>query len=146
MLAAGQGGPFATVLARSWTGDGLGMLIVGGLLLAWLADPGSPARPRHRAAEAVALGASAALLGWLAFWAWRPGLTYLCLLPLGWAALRFGARGATSVAGVLAVAGEWATLTDHGMFRRGHRPQRRPGGLGPAAVPCDSGPGRALAR
>jgi signal transduction histidine kinase len=116
MLAAGQGGPFATVLARSWTGDGLGMLIVGGLLLAWLADAGSPARPRHRTVEAVALGVSAALLGWLAFWAWRPGLTYLCLLPLGWAALRFGARGATTVAGVLAVAGEWATLTDHGMF------------------------------
>ena len=116
MLAAGQGGPFATVLARSWTGDGLDMLIVGGLLLAWLADAGSPAKPRHRDAEAVALGVSAALIGWLAFWAWRPGLTYLCLLPLGWAALRFGARGATSVAGVLAVTGEWATLTDHGMF------------------------------
>jgi len=116
MLATGQGEPFATVVARSWTGDGLGVLIVGGLLLAWQADAGSSARPRHRAAEAAALGVSAALLGWLAFWEWRPGLTYLCLLPLGWAALRFGARGATTVAGVLAVAGEWGTITDHGMF------------------------------
>ena len=115
-LATGQGAPFVTVLARWWTSDGLGVLIVGGLLVAWLADSGSPIRPRYRTVEAVALGASAALLAWLAFWDWQPGVTYLCLLPLGWAALRFGTRGATTVAALLAVSGEWGTVTDHGMF------------------------------
>jgi signal transduction histidine kinase len=115
-LVTGQDAPFVTVLARWWTSDGLGVLIVGGLLVAWLADSSSPIRPRYRRLEAVALGVSAALLAWLAFWDWQPGLTYLCLLPLGWAALRFGARGATTVAAVLAVAGEWGTVTDHGMF------------------------------
>jgi signal transduction histidine kinase len=115
-LAAGQGASFVTVLARWWTSDGLGVLIVGGLLVAWLADTGSPVRPRYRRVEAVALGVSAVLVAWLAFWDWQPGLTYLCLLPLGWAAMRFGARGATTVAVLLAVAGEWGTVTDHGMF------------------------------
>ena len=115
-LATGQGASFVTVLARWWTSDGLGVLIVGGLLVAWLADTGSPVRPRYRAVEAVALGVCAALVAWLAFWDWQPGLTYLCLLPLGWAAMRFGARGATTVAALLALAGEWGTVTDHGMF------------------------------
>ncbi len=63
-----------------------------------------------------ALAISAGLLAWLAFWNWRPGLTYLCLLPLGWAAIRFGARGATAVATLTAVAGEWGTITNHGLF------------------------------
>ena len=109
-------GPFATVFARWWTGDALGVLIVGGLLLAWLTETGWPVRPRHRGLEAGVLAASAAVLTWLAFWEWHPGLTYLCLLPLGWAAFRFGARGATAVATLIAVVGEWGTVTDHGLF------------------------------
>ena len=115
-LVAGQDASFVTVLARWWTSDGLGVLIVGGLVVAWLADTGSPVRPRYRRVEAVALGLTAALLAWLAFWDWQPGLTYLCLLPLGWAAMRYGARGATAVAALIAVTGEWGTFTDHGMF------------------------------
>ena len=66
--------------------------------------------------EGCGLAVCAGALTWLAFWAWRPGLTYLCLVPLGWAAVRFGARGATTVAAVMAVAGEWGTVTDHGLF------------------------------
>jgi integral membrane sensor domain MASE1 len=107
-------GPFVTVLARWWTGDVLGVLIVGGLVVAWLTEAAWPIRPRHRVMEGCALAACAGVLTWLAFWAWRPGLTYLCLVPLGWAAVRFGARGATTVAAVMAVAGEWGTVTDHG--------------------------------
>ena len=110
------GGQFVTVLARWWVSDALGVLIVGGLLLAWLTETGSPIQPRYRRLEAGALVVSAGLLAWLAFWNWRPGLTYLCLLPLGWAAIRFGARGATAVATLIAVAGEWGTITDHGLF------------------------------
>ena len=66
--------------------------------------------------EGCALAVCAGALTWLAFWAWHPGLTYLCLVPLGWAAVRFGARGATAVAALMAVAGEWGTVTDHGLF------------------------------
>ena len=109
-------GAFVTVLARWWTSGALGVLIVGGLLVAWLTESAWPIRPRHRAVEGCGLAVCAGVLTWLAFWAWRPGLTYLCLVPLGWAAVRFGARGATTVAALMAVAGEWGTVTDHGLF------------------------------
>ena len=109
-------GAFVTVLARWWTSGALGVLVVGGLVVAWLTETGWPIRPRHRVVEGCGLAVSAGALTWLAFWAWRPGLTYLCLVPLGWAAVRFGARGATTVAALMAVAGEWGTVTDHGLF------------------------------
>ena len=109
-------GAFVTVLARWWTGGALGVLIVGGLLVAWLTESAWPIRPRHRVVEGCGLAVCAGVLTWLAFWAWRPGLTYLCLVPLGWAAVRFGARGATTVAALMGVAGEWGTVTDHGLF------------------------------
>lgn len=112
----GPHGDFFAVLARWWTGDALGVLIVGGLLVAWLTETSWLVRPRYRRVEVSALAASAALLAWLAFWSWRPGLTYLSLLPLGWAAIRFGARGATAVAMLMAVVGEWGTVTGHGLF------------------------------
>ena len=109
-------GAFVTVLARWWTSGALGVLIVGGLLVAWLTESAWPIRPRHRVVEGCGLAVCAGVLTWLAFWAWRPGLTYLCLVPLGWAAVRFGARGATTVAALMGVAGEWGTVTDHGLF------------------------------
>ena len=109
-------GAFVTVLARWWTSGALGVLVVGGLVVAWLTESAWPVRPRYRAVEGCGLAVCAGTLTWLAFWAWRPGLTYLCLVPLGWAAVRFGARGATAVAAVMAVAGEWGTVTDHGLF------------------------------
>lgn len=108
--------PFVTVMVRWWTSGALGVLIVGGLLLAWFTETAWPIRPRHRAVEACGLTVSAGITAWLAFWEWHLGLTYLCLLPLGWAAVRFGSRGATAVATLLAVVGEWGTLTDHGLF------------------------------
>ena len=109
-------GAFVSVLARWWTSGALGVLVVGGLLVAWLTESAWPIRPRHRVVESCGLAVCAGVLTWLAFWAWRPGLTYLCLVPLGWAAVRFGARGATTVAALIAVAGEWGTVTDHGLF------------------------------
>ena len=109
-------GAFVTVLARWWTSGALGVLVVGGLVVTWLTESAWPVRPRHRAVEGCGLAVCAGALTWLAFWAWRPGLTYLCLVPLGWAAVRFGARGATAVAALMAVAGEWGTVTDHGLF------------------------------
>ena len=109
-------GAFVTVLARWWTSGALGVLVVGGLVVAWLTESAWPVRPRHRVVEGCGLAVCAGALTWLAFWAWRPGLTYLSLVPLGWAAVRFGARGATTVAALMAVAGEWGTVTDHGLF------------------------------
>ena len=110
-------GPFLTVFARWWTGDALGVLIVGRLIVAWLTRTGSPIRPRYAPGEAVAAGGAARRWspGWRSGLA--PGLAYLALLPLGWAAIRFGARGGAAVAARrLAVRASGAPVTDHGLF------------------------------
>jgi signal transduction histidine kinase len=109
-------GPFLTVFARWWTGGALGVLTVGSLILAWLTREASPVRPRHALFEGSLLAAVTCLVTWLAFWRWPPELTYLALVPLGWAAIRFGTRGATAAGAVIAVLAEWATAADHGLF------------------------------
>jgi len=109
-------GPFLTVFARWWTGDALGVLIVGSLILAWLTREASPVRPRHALFEGSLLAVMTCLVTWLAFWRWPPELAYLALVPLGWAAIRFGTRGATAAGAVIAVFAEWATAADHGLF------------------------------
>ena len=111
-----QHGPFLTVFARWWTGGALGVLIVGSLILAWLAGEASPVRSRHAVFEGSLLAVTTCLVTWLAFWRWPPELAYLALVPLGWAAIRFGTRGATAAGAVIAVLAEWATATDHGLF------------------------------
>ena len=109
-------GPFFTVFARWWTGDALGVLIVGSLILAWLTREASPVRPRHALFEGSLLAVMTCLVTWLAFWRWPPELAYLALVPLGWAAIRFGTRGATAAGAVIVVLAEWATAADHGLF------------------------------
>ena len=109
-------GPFVTVFARWWTGDALGVLIIGSLILTWLTREPSPVRSRHALFEGSLLAVMTCLVTWLAFWRWPPELAYLALVPLGWAAIRFGTRGATAAGAVIAVLAEWATATDHGLF------------------------------
>jgi signal transduction histidine kinase len=109
-------GPFLTVFARWWTGGALGVLIVGSLLLAWLTREASPVWARHCLFEGGLLAVITCLVCWLAFWRWPPELAYLALVPLGWAAIRFGTRGATAAGAVIAVLAEWATAAGHGLF------------------------------
>jgi signal transduction histidine kinase len=109
-------GPFLTVFARWWTGGALGVLIVGSLMLAWLVREASPVRPWHCLFEGGLVAALTCLVAWLAFWRWPPELAYLALVPLGWAAIRFGTRGAAASGAVIAVLAEWATAADHGLF------------------------------
>jgi signal transduction histidine kinase len=109
-------GPFLTVFGRWWTGGALGVLIVGSLILAWLTREASPVRPRHAVFEGSLLAVMTCLVTWLAFWRWPPELAYLALVPLGWAAIRFGTRGATAAGAVIAVLAEWATAADRGLF------------------------------
>ena len=108
--------PFAVVLARWWTSSALSVLIVGALAVAWLSRVTWPVLTRPRWMEACWLGSSAVILTWVAFWRWQPGLIYLCLLPLAWAAIRFGLRGTTAVAALMAVLSEWGTVAGHGLF------------------------------
>ena len=116
-------GAFPAVFARWWTGDALGVLIVGSLLLAWLTTDAGRAWSGAAVFEGSALAVLTVLVSWLAFWRWSPALAYLALVPLGWAAIRFGTRGATAAGAVIAVIAEWATVTGHGLFAviSGHR-------------------------
>ena len=109
-------GPFLMVFARWWTGDALGVLIVGSVIVAWLTRDLSPVRPRYALFEGSLLAVGTCLIAWLVFWRWSPALAYLALVPLGWAAIRFGTRGATAAGAVIAVVAEWATDTGHGLF------------------------------
>jgi signal transduction histidine kinase len=108
--------PFPTVFARWWTGDALGVLIVGSLILAWLSRDWRATRPRFAVFESSLLTVITFLLVWLVFWQWSPALAYLALVPLGWAAIRFGTRGAAAAGAAIAVLAEWATDTGHGLF------------------------------
>ncbi|MBV9094814.1 MAG: MASE1 domain-containing protein [Streptosporangiaceae bacterium] len=109
-------GPFHIVFARWWTGDALGVLIVGSVILAWFTHDVRAIRPRYAAFEGGLLAVMTCLVTWLVFWRWHPALAYLALVPLGWAAIRFGTRGATAAGAVIAVLAEWATGTGHGLF------------------------------
>ncbi len=109
-------GPFLMVFARWWTGDALGVLIVGSVILAWLTRDVRAIRPRYAPFEGGLLAVMTCLVTWLVFWRWSPALAYLALVPLGWAAIRFSIRGAAAAGAAIAVLAEWATDTGHGLF------------------------------
>ena len=95
ILAAGGG--FSRSMWMFWGGSSLGAVLVAPLLLAWV----EPSAPRGRrpgfTAEAVAIAAALVLaLGLVANRGDAPWAHEVVLVPpLLWAAIRFGARGAT---------------------------------------------------
>jgi len=108
--------PFFDVAGRWFVGDGLGVLIVGSLIMAWGRPEGRLPRGTRSAIEAVALLLTLVGVCVAAFWGRLPALAYLTLPVLGWAALRFRSRGATAGAAVVAFFADWATLSHHGLF------------------------------
>jgi signal transduction histidine kinase len=112
----GDFGAYLTVLSRWWTGDGLGVLIVGGTIIAWLTDTSWPVRPRHPGMEIAVGMVGLGLVTWAVFWRWQPALAFLTLPIVGWASFRFGARGATTAGLVVVTMAQWATATSHGLF------------------------------
>jgi signal transduction histidine kinase len=100
--------PFVESWATWWTGDALGVLVVTPAILTWWRRPlALPALPERRT-EALILVALTIGLGYAVFL--EGGATVVFLLPplIVWAAVRFGARGATAailVASALAVTG-----------------------------------------
>jgi integral membrane sensor domain MASE1 len=99
---------YLATAARWATGDSLGVLIVGGLLLAWLTEKYWPVRRPYVGMEALALAAALIGVGWLAFWTSAP--IYLVIPLLGWAALRFGVRGAATAGAAITALAEWSTI------------------------------------
>jgi PAS domain S-box-containing protein len=104
------------VLGRWFTGDALGVLVVGTLVVAWVRPATSPRAATHPWFEAAAAAAGVIGLTVLAFWGSSPVLAYVVLPPLAWAATRFGVRGAAAGGVAVAAIADWATITDHGLF------------------------------
>jgi signal transduction histidine kinase len=102
-------------VARTWwLGDAAGALILIPLALAWYQPP-PRGWPRARAVEAVLMLAAVAGMSEIAFGTASP-VAYLVFPPLGWAALRFGRRGATLAIAVAVGFAVWNTTHFHGPF------------------------------
>ena len=105
-----------------WLGDITGVLLAGPVLVIWATQP-YPTLKLSRILEAVGLLLTLALTGYFAFmYQTRPGLEFLAILPLLWAAFRYGQRGAVTAAfltfavaltGVLRGTGPFATGETH---------------------------------
>ncbi len=96
-----------------WIGDALGVLVVGGVILAWAQQTpfelpfGRQPPPRMLAAVSAVAAAAIITTGVL----WHYPLVFVVLPALVWAAFAAGARGVTAVGGAAAVAAYWVALT-----------------------------------
>src|SRR4051794_10903181 len=108
------GGELPGVARTWWLGDAAGALVVIPLALAWhpLAAPHWTGR---RAVELVLVLGAVAGMSEIAFRTESP-LAYLVFPALGWAALRFGAKGATMAIAVAVGFAVWNTTHYHGPF------------------------------
>jgi integral membrane sensor domain MASE1 len=123
LLAAGMAAWSAVLRAGTtwWLGDGMGVLLVTPLILAWAA-PERLTMDRRGMAAGSLIVLLALLLEFIVFGIFRPGLReYLSLafllVPLvAWAALRFGLRGATALTNLIAFIAVWSTARGYGPF------------------------------
>jgi signal transduction histidine kinase len=112
--------PYLETMARWWTGDALGVLIVALPILAWAQPVRWPHPAGRRMPEGIACAGVLVAVSVLVFFVFTQPLAYLVLVPLGWAALRFGARGATAAIATLAAVAESAVVTGHSQFAAQH--------------------------
>src|SRR3954469_15521936 len=102
-------------VARTWwLGDAAGALIVIPLALAWY-RPSAPGWTHGRAVEAMLMLIAVAGMSEIAFRSATP-LAYLVFPALGWAAVRFGRRGATLAISIAVGFAVWNTTHYHGPF------------------------------
>ncbi len=89
---------YGAVWLTWWFGDITGVLLAGPVVVIWVTQP-YPTLKFSRILEAVGLLLTLALTGYFAFmYQTRPGLEFLTILPLLWAAFRYGQRGAVTAA------------------------------------------------
>ncbi len=103
-----------TVVRTWWLGDFTGAIVLVPLALAWYRRP-THLLTRGRAVEAVLTIAVVAMLTEIASRSNEP-LVYLAFPALGWAAVRFGQRGATLAVSVSVVVTVWSVTHSQGPF------------------------------
>jgi signal transduction histidine kinase len=109
-----SGSELPNVALTWWLGDAAGALVVIPLALAWY-EPPARGWARRRGVEAVLMLTLVAAASEIAFRSESP-LPYLVFPSLGWAALRFGRRGATLAVAVAVGFAVWNTTHFHGPF------------------------------
>jgi len=89
---------YAEIWLTWWLGDATGILLITPLLVIWLTEPYPQLKP-YRILEASGLFVSLIAVGYVGFLVeTHPGFEYLAMLPLLWAAFRFGQRGVVTAA------------------------------------------------
>jgi integral membrane sensor domain MASE1 len=101
-----------------WVGDTIGVFVVTPLVLAWSRWP-HLAGKSWLMAEAGLLWVVVLGLGLGVFGSWDfRGIGYMTILPLVWAAFRFGRCGATATLVLMSGLAVWGTAQGHGPFVR----------------------------
>ena len=100
-----------------WVGDALGVVVVASLLLTWAGK--QTVRTRSRSALEKAAGGLALLIVTMVVFANPSSYVYLVFPLLGWAAVRFGPRGATTATAVVAAIAVTYTSRGLGPFAHG---------------------------
>jgi signal transduction histidine kinase len=114
---------FGAVWLTWWLGDMVSDVLVAPALLIWITFP-RPRLNRERILEAGALLLAIVAIGAVIFPETIPALdknipiSYLALLPMLWAAIRFGQRGAASAAVVTSAIALAGTLHGYGPFAK----------------------------
>lgn len=121
LFVLSSGAPLVDIWQRWWAADLLGIGLVTPLVLhACRRDrrAGSEAVARSLSPEVLASTAALAASAALAFWLPPPAppLSFVALPALLWVALRFGSRGATMGAALLAIVAVSGTVADRGVF------------------------------
>lgn len=112
---------YGAVWLTWWLGDVGGALTVAPPLILWAARP-YPGWSRRRMAELGAVFLLLALMGELEFLGYlqpelsRYPLTFLCVIPLLWAAFRFGPRETATAGLALVGIATWGTLRGRGPY------------------------------
>jgi signal transduction histidine kinase len=84
---------YAAIWLTWWLGDATGILLITPLLVIWLTQP-YPMLVMDRLVEALTMLAALIFVGYVVFLVETdPGLEYLVMLPILWAAFRFGQHG-----------------------------------------------------
>lgn len=119
-----QGQSFLSLWAPWWLGDAIGAIEITPLILAVAARASgtSPLRPVPGWPERVAVAGAVAGIAWLVF-AQNPPILFdgtpilfLVILPIAWAAFRFGPLGAVAAVSTTSVVAVVATVTGRGPF------------------------------
>lgn len=108
---AGSSDSAVSIATKWWTGDALGVLVVGTCILAWVEQVRHHTDPTVSWIEVVALPALAAGVALTTILVWHQSLIYIVLPVLVWAALRGGFSVLTTTGLAMAVAADVAVAS-----------------------------------